>query len=136
MLHSGRMKKKKGGGKMKGMKKMMMMGCMMMMGKAAMFGPIIMGISSLAAIKALIFSTMALTISKIIILKKLKMMMGKGGMSGWPSSGGGGGGWPSSGGGGGGGWSSGGGGGGGGWSSGGGGDRSLDAHSLAYQAYR
>ncbi|XP_054275153.1 uncharacterized protein LOC128994551 [Macrosteles quadrilineatus] len=134
-VEEGRNKKKKGGGKMKGMKKMMMMGCMMMMGKAAMLGPLIMGISSLAAIKALIFSTMALTISKIMILKKLKMMMSKGGSSGWSSSGsGGGGGWPSSGSGGGGGWSSGGGGGGGGWSSGGGGDRSFDTHENDLRA--
>lgn len=119
---------------MKGMKKMMMMGCMMMMGKAAMFGPIIMGLASMAAIKALIFSTMAITISKMMILKKLKMMMSKGDSSGWSPTGGGSGWSPGGSGSSSGGWST--GSGGGGWSSGGGSDRSYNVHQIAYKAYR
>ncbi|XP_022194058.2 uncharacterized protein LOC111051804 [Nilaparvata lugens] len=109
-----------GGGKMKGMKKLMMLMGMMMMTKLIMIAPILMGVMGLAAIKALIFSVMSITISKIMLLKKLKAMMGnKGGHGGGHDSG-------SSGG-----WSSGGGG-----SSGGGWDRSLDdGHPLAYRGY-
>ncbi|KAK9501344.1 hypothetical protein O3M35_012080 [Rhynocoris fuscipes] len=126
-VEEGRKKIGGGGGGKKGMKKMMMMMCMMVAGKAMMIGPILLGLTKLAAIKALILSFVSLTISKIMILKKLQKQK---------ASGGGGGGW-SSGGGGGGGWSSGGGSsGGGGWqSSGGGWDRSLSNHDLAYNGY-
>ncbi|XP_014249970.1 uncharacterized protein LOC106666931 [Cimex lectularius] len=111
-----------GGGGKKGMKKMMMSMCMMMAGKFMMLAPLLLGLTKLAAIKALVMAFVSLTISKIIILKKLKSQKGGGG---W-SSGGGGGGWSS--GGGGGGWSSG-GGGGGGW------DRSFSSHELAYKSH-
>ncbi|XP_073970648.1 uncharacterized protein [Rhodnius prolixus] len=120
--------RKKSGGK-KGMKKMMMMMCMMMAGKVMMLGPMMLGLTKLAAIKALILSFISLTISKIIILKKLKSQKGGGGGGGGWSSGGGGGGGA--------GWSSGGGGGGGGgWqSSGGGWDRSFSNHDLVYSGH-
>ncbi|XP_075210980.1 uncharacterized protein LOC142318291 [Lycorma delicatula] len=115
-------KKGGGGGGKKGMKKMMMLMGMMMMTKLMMLAPILMGVVGLAAIKALIFSVASITISKIMILKKLKAMMGqKGGHGGGHDIGGGGG------------WSSGGG------SSSGGYDRSFDepdGHLLAYRSYK
>ncbi|KAF6209702.1 hypothetical protein GE061_015451 [Apolygus lucorum] len=114
-----------GGGGKKGMKKMMMMMCMMAASKMMMMIPLMMGLTKMMAVKALIMGVISLTISKIMILKKLKSKQGGGGSSGW-SSGGNSGGWSSGGGGSGGGWSSG-GGGGGGW------DRSFSAHNLAYQ---
>ncbi|BES96422.1 Protein of unknown function (DUF1676) [Nesidiocoris tenuis] len=119
-----------GGGGKKGMKKMMMMMCMMAAGKMMMLGPLMMGMTKLLAMKALIMAAISLTISKIMILKKLKMKQSSS-SSGWSSGGGGGGG----------GWSSGGGGSSGGWSSGGGGgggggwDRSFPAHDLAYRGH-
>lgn len=89
-----------------------------MMTKLMMLGPLLMGVVGLAAIKALIFSVVSITISKIMILKKLKSMMGqKGGHGGGHDSGGGG-------------WSSGSG------SSGGGYDRSLTGEVGQYLAYR
>ncbi|RZF49153.1 hypothetical protein LSTR_LSTR008439 [Laodelphax striatellus] len=110
-----------GGGKMKGMKKMMMLMGMMMMTKLIMIAPILMGVIGLAAIKAIIFSVASITISKIMLLKKLKAMMNnKGGHGGGHDSGGSFGGLSS----------------GSGGSSGGGWDRSLDdSHSLAYRGY-
>ncbi|CAH0770575.1 unnamed protein product [Bemisia tabaci] len=103
----------KKGGKMKGMKKMMMMMGMMMCMKMAMMGPLMMGLIGLKAVKALILSAVSLTISKILLLKKLK---GGGG------GGGGGGGWKEA----------------GGDSSGQGWDRSIEssyAHKTAFSAY-
>ncbi|KAK6618834.1 hypothetical protein RUM43_013225 [Polyplax serrata] len=121
--------RKKGGGGGKMGKKMMMMMMMGLKAKLMMLGPLILGMAGLMAIKALIASVISLTISKIMIIKKLMKNKGAGGGHG-------GGGWDSSSGGGGGPWAS---GGGGGW------DRrsiyernqdnSWDASDLAYRAY-
>lgn len=148
--------RKKGGGKMG--KKMMMMMMMGLKAKLMMMVPLILGIAGIMAIKvrknysslknkfkikihfikkktftfqALVASAVSLTISKIMIIKKLMKNKGGGGGHG-------GGGWDSSGS----------GGGGSGWSSGGGGggwdrrsfydttvDNSWDASDLAYRAY-
>ncbi|EEB10220.1 conserved hypothetical protein [Pediculus humanus corporis] len=124
-------RKKGGGGGGKMGKKMMMMMMMGLKAKMMMLGPLILGMAGLMAIKALIASVISLTISKIMIIKKLMKNKGAGGGhggGGWDSGSSGGGPWASGGG------------------SGGGWDRrsiydkndetnTWDASDLAYRAY-